>query len=175
MFLSASHREETWLFTATDSSRLHYSTLAKGKLPLPSAGKDILERRVCLPTKNLIGLVYVAPNLLNIAGTTAHDLIVELNTGSTLETVDEFKHAGSLACTDIVNLDVLVGLVLHDARHGTDVSLSEVYDIDVVADTTAVGSIVVIAEDAQFLADTDSCLGYVRNEVSGYTDWQLAD
>ena len=54
-------------------------------------------------------------------------------------------------------------------------SLGEVYNIDVVADARAVGSVVVVTEDLQLLAHADSCLRDKRNEVHGHTDGQLAN
>ena len=54
-------------------------------------------------------------------------------------------------------------------------SLCEVYYINVVADTSAIRSIVVVTEDSKLLAYADSCLCYERNEVVRHAVRQLAD
>ena len=54
-------------------------------------------------------------------------------------------------------------------------SLGEVDDVDVVADAGSVGGIVVITEDTELLADADSGLGEVRDEVLGNAIGHLSD
>ena len=53
--------------------------------------------------------------------------------------------------------------------------LGKVNHVDVVADASAVGSVVVVAENLQLLAHADSRLSDEGNEVHGHADGQLAN
>ena len=53
--------------------------------------------------------------------------------------------------------------------------LGQIHYIDIVADTGTVGSVIVVAEDGELLAYTDSGLSDKGDEVVGHTIGQLAD
>ena len=46
-------------------------------------------------------------------------------------------------------------------------SFCKIYDVDVIANARTVGSMIVVAEYAQFFADTDGGLGQVWDKVLG--------
>ena len=53
--------------------------------------------------------------------------------------------------------------------------LSQVYNINIVADTGSIRSIIIITKDSEFLADTHSCLSNVWNQIVWHTIWQLTN
>ena len=81
--------------------------------------------------------------------------------------MDEFEHGGTLACSDVIDFYGFLDFVFHDTCHSAHVSFGEVDDIDVVANTGAVGGVVVVTEDAEFLADADGSLREEGDEVLG--------
>ena len=99
-----------------------------------------------LPTELLVSLVYITPNLFDITCTTSYDLVVQLHACALFECVDELEHSHTLTGTYVVDLNGFFVLAFQDTSHSANVSLSQVDDIDEVADARAVGSIIVVAE-----------------------------
>ena len=89
--------------------------------------------------------------------------------------MDQFEYRYAAACAQIEDFDSLGRFLFEHAVHGNHVSLGQVDHVDVVANARPVGRVIVVAEYAQLLADTDSRLGEVGNEVLGNTVGQLAD
>ncbi len=51
----------------------------------------------------------------------------------------------------------------------------KIHDIDEVTNARSVGSVIVVAENAKFLSDSDSSLGQIGNEVLGHTIGEFSD
>ena len=103
----------------------------------------------------------VGPHLLDVALAAAYDLVRYLDARHGLEGADQLQDADAATRADVEGLQALAALaVVEDALYGTDVGLRQVYYVDVVTDAAAVGRAVVVAEDAQLLAD--ACCRLVR-------------
>ena len=71
---------------------------------------------------------------------------------------------------DVEGLQRLAALgVVQHTLDSDDVGLSQVDDVDVVADARAVGGVVVITEDAELLTDASGGLRQIGDEVLRHT------
>ena len=89
--------------------------------------------------------------------------------------MEKLENRQTLACSDIEHFELFVALVLKHSRKCHNVSFCKVNHIDKVANARAVGGVVIVTEDAQFLAHANSCLGEIRNKVLWNTVWQFAN
>mmetsp|Transcript_9775 Transcript_9775/g.32716 ORF Transcript_9775/g.32716 Transcript_9775/m.32716 type:complete len:230 (-) Transcript_9775:1168-1857(-) len=59
--------------------------------------------------------------------------------------------------------------------HSSNMSLGKIHHMDVVADSGAVGSVVVVSKHSQLLELADCNLGHVRHKIVGNARWVLSD
>ena len=91
-----------------------------------------------------------ADQMRRIAGTTAHDGLLERQAGDLLHLVHDLTHRGALASAHIEH--IVLALVTVKILQCGDVRVGEIGDVNVVAHAGAVRSRVVVAEDRRCLA-----------------------
>ena len=95
--------------------------------------------------------------------------------GSLFECVDQFQYGYTVAGSEIEIFNIFFRLATQHTIHSDHVCFSQVDYIDIVADAGPVGSIVIVAEYAQFLTDTHRSLSQIRDQVLRNTVRQFAD
>ena len=136
-------------------------------LPAPGGEQYVGDGGVGGPAKDGIGLLGICPDLLDVALATAYDGIRELLARDLLEGADDLQHAQAASGTEVEELDLLRSLTAQHTLDSLDVRLSEINHIDIVADAGAIGGVIIIAKDAQLLAQTCSGLGNKGRRLLG--------
>ena len=127
---------------------LLYTPFTKLQLPVPCRAQRVFNACFRLPAQLGIGQSGVGPYLLDVAGTTGSNLIVQLHTGRSLESVNQLQYGKSATCTYVEYFHFSFLLLVQDAVDGHYVSLGQVYHVDEVADAGTVRRAVIIAKHA---------------------------
>ena len=154
---------------------LHDALLAKTHLPTPRIDQSLLERYLSLPTQYLVGMRWVTPDLLDVTLATALDAVWHLDARCLHEGVDQLKYGNSITGTGVVIFNLVLRLAIDHAAQSADVSFGQVGYVDIVTDAATIWRVIVVAEDAQLLADAHSSLANVWQEVLRNATWQLAN
>ena len=131
-------------------------------LPLPGTFQHLFGRSLCLPAQHLVGLVDIAPYLLDIAFTTRSIGPIDLDTCGFFEALHHLECRKALARADVEHLNGIRLRFVEYALHSLDMGFGQVDNIDIVTDAGLIGRIVVVAENLQLLTNTHSRLGYER-------------
>ena len=138
-------------------------------LPLPSALQHLVGRCIGLPAQHLVGFVYIAPNLFDVSLAAGCIFPVHLDASSLLKAFNHLQRRESLTRSDVEYLNGIGVRIVEYTLHSLYVSLGQINDIDIVADTGLIRCVVVVSENLQLLTDTHRCLGNKRNQIHGHT------
>ena len=86
-------------FALSISFFLLNTLFAKFYLPFPGTCESVFQTCFGLPSKNLVCLLWISPNLLDISGTATNYLVVQLNARNLFEGIDKFKNRNALSCS----------------------------------------------------------------------------
>ena len=154
---------------------LHYPAFAQLQLPIPCRKESVGERRCGFPAQDVVCTTRVCPYFFDVTLATPYNLIRNVDAGCFAERVYEFEHADAITGSEVENFDVVRAFVAEHSPCGVNVSFSEVDHVDKVANTRAVGSVVVVAEHAQFRANADGCLRKIGDKVLRHAVGKFAD
>ena len=99
----------------------------------------------------------------------------DFNACCSFECVDQFQYGNAVAGSEVEDFHIIQRLATQHAVHGNHVSLSQVDNIDVVADAGTVRRVIVVTEYTQLFADTHSSLCQIRDQVLRNAVRQFAD
>ncbi len=123
-------------------------------LPCPGVAHGVFDVGFSCPSEHFIRLLWLCPNLLDVAGPAWTDLVGNGHSRGLFKCVDKLKHGKSATRAEIEYLNGVGVRIFKHALHGYDVGLGQVHNVDIVADAAAVGGVVVVAEYGQLLADS---------------------
>mmetsp|Transcript_9688 Transcript_9688/g.18223 ORF Transcript_9688/g.18223 Transcript_9688/m.18223 type:complete len:234 (-) Transcript_9688:425-1126(-) len=135
--------------------------------PSPLVPARDLNGEVSSPAKLILGELGRAVKLGNIPWSSLGHLSGNLLSAGLLKSADNLQHGGSRACSKIIDFAFDV-VRTHDLLQRSDVSVSQVDDMDVVPDSRAVPCLVVRSKDAQLFSPSHCNLLHVRHQVVGY-------
>src|SRR5699024_5923589 len=132
-----------------------YSANEVLRLPSPGNTSHIHQVLLCLPaqTSSALGRICIAGSQL--AGASLHDLIRNLHAVGLFKCLDHIQHAVTNTGAQVEHF---AAQVFHRVLHRGNVTLGQVYHMDVVPDAGAVVGVIVIAKDAEFLPAAHSHL-----------------
>ena len=131
-------------------------------LPVPGIGTHLLDAVLSLPAKLLFCFVAFGVAGCDITVTARFDFVFQRMAACFLECVDHIEYAVAFAGSEVVNGNALVVSQFLD---GFYMAACQVNNMDVIADTSSVRSIVVITENADALEFSDGNLCDIRKQV----------
>ena len=129
-------------------------------LPIPGVAAHFLDAELGLPAKFLVCLFGVAVAGGDVAYTAGLDAVGHLDAVYFFKGVYHVEYGVAVACTQVVNGE---SALVFDGLEGAHVARGEVANVNVVANASTIGGVVVVAEHAEFLADAHGGLRDVRH------------
>ena len=152
-----------------------FASLFQFQFPIPCGAERIFQWGVGFPTEFCIGQCGVCPDLGDIAVSAWGNLVRDVYACRFFEGTDDFQDGDASTCTKVEGFDIFLVPVLYQTGYGVDMGLSQIYDVDVVADATSVWRVIVVSEYAQSFTDADGCLSDERKQVVRDAVWQLTN
>ncbi|GJC78324.1 hypothetical protein ColLi_01162 [Colletotrichum liriopes] len=141
--------------------------------PAPEVLARLLQRLLRLPAELLVGQRGVGREIQHITLASGNNLVGEVAADDVAKGLDHLEHGAAAAGTQVPGLDA--GLVLAEVVERGQMTLGQVHDVNVVADSGAVSRGVVwsfpsirahtVAENEQLLAVTGCDLAKQRQQV----------
>ena len=133
-------------------------------LPAICVAAHIRQLVLSLPAQDLLCLGGIGVAGGDVTGTAVYDLVGNGSARGRLKGIDDIQHRVAVARADVEILHLGHGA---GSLQSAEVSLGQIHHVDVVADTRAVGGIVVVAEDVEEGTAARSHLGDVGEQVIG--------
>lgn len=135
--------------------------------PEPEILTSILKSASGGPAKLVGSTVGIGSQVKDITITTGSNLVSKVTTDSSGESLDHLVDGRALTSTQVPGTNT--GVVGAQVVEGLQVTISQVENVDVVTDGSAVVGVVVITEDEQLLALAGGNLGEEGQQVVGDT------
>ena len=141
---------------------LSFVSLRVVLLPVPRVAAHFFDAIFGLPTEFVESFLRIAVASGDIACTARLDAVRNFYVVHFFEGFDDIENGVAMAGSEVVNSEAALAF---DGLEGGDMACGEVANVDVVANASTVWGIVIVAKNAEFLADADCGLRDVGHEV----------
>ena len=132
-------------------------------LPVPGIAAHVVEGELSFPAELALCARRVGKADVAVAGAAGRNYIWQLSAAGALVGVENVEHRRALAGTEVV--DFYLSAERGNLFERFYMPLSEVYDVDIIADAGAVGGVVIVAVYFQMRSSADGDLSDIGREV----------